>query len=591
MNARLTTLERGVIRSGTAVVTLVLLAFAAALAVVFLRVPWDRPPRGESETASAGRGGTLVASLRSEPRTFNSYIGRDFATEVITHLTQATLVRVNRVTQELEPRLAERWDEESTDKGVRYVLRLRQDVRFSDGAPFSADDLLFAFRAAYDQKTGSPLADSLLVQGKPLTVEAVDPHTVRLTFPSRFGPGLRMLDRFPILPRHRLEKALNEGTLRSAWSVGTPPSEITGLGPFRLTEYQPGQRLVFARNPHYWRRDSSGAPLPYLDAVRIEIVPDQNAELLRLQAGEIDFTQSEARAEDISTLKRAADQGRIRLVDLGVGLDADALWFNLRGGERPASDRAWWIRAEFRRAVSHAVNRGAFADTVFLGAAVPIFGVITPANREWYNPDLPRYDYDPEQAKRLLAGLGLTDRNGDGRIDDPSGRQAGFVVLTQRGNTALERGATFVRDELARVGLVVEIVPLEVGALVERLMTGKYDAIFFRFLMQATDPGLNLDFWMSKGGAHVWHPEQTRPVTEWERRIDELMLAQASTLDQAERKRLFDEAQRVLAEEQPILYFAAPRVFVAMNRRVVNAQPSVMRPNLLWNADSLAVQD
>ena len=126
-------------------------------------------------------------------------------------------------------------------------------------------------------------------------------------FPSPFGPGIRLLDNLAILPRHKLEAALNAGTLAKAWDLSTPPAEIVGLGPFVLKTYQPGQRLVFERNPRYWRTDERGQRLPVLDRLTLEIVPDQNAELLALQTGQIDFTQTEVRPEDYATLKRAAD--------------------------------------------------------------------------------------------------------------------------------------------------------------------------------------------------------------------------------------------------------------------------------------------
>lgn len=538
------------------------------------------------------RGGALVSSIRREPPTFNRYShngGRDSITDTITFLTQAKLVRVNRLTQEVEPWLAESWT--TSADGLVTTLRLRRGVTFSDGVPFTSADVLFAFRAVYDKKTASPLGESLLVNGQPLKVAALDDATVTVTFPSRFGPGVRLLDNLPVLPRHRLERALDEGTLSDAWGVTTPPSEIVGLGPFVLSEYVPGQRLVFLRNPRYWRSDASGIQYPYLERLTLEIVPDQNAELLRLQTGQTDFGQSEVRAEDYAALKRLADTGRMQLLDLGVGLDPDSFWFNLNP-RSPAADpaRPWLQRVELRRAISLAVDRQAYADTVFLGAGVPVYGPITPGNTRWYDPDLPRPPADPARAAQLLADIGLADRDGDGMLEDQQGTPARFTLLTQKGNTALERGAAVIRDDLARIGLGVDVVPLEVGALVDRLQRGDYEAIFFRFLTTDFDPALNLDFWLSSGGAHVWNPLQPKAATEWERQIDELMHQQTATLDEAERKALFNRVQRIFADELPIIHFAAPRVYMAVSARVVNATPALLRPMVLWNPDALAVR-
>src|SRR5262249_9160635 len=159
--------------------------------------------------------------------------------------------------------LAEAW---TTDQaGRKYTLTLRDGVRFSDGHPFTADDVLFTFQAVYDAVTHSVLADPLMVGGKPLQAAAIDARTGTVTFPSAFAPGLRVLSELPILPKHKLEGALKAGTFAGTWSLSAAPSDIVGLGPFVLQEYQPGQRIVLARNPNYWRKDASGTALPYLD--------------------------------------------------------------------------------------------------------------------------------------------------------------------------------------------------------------------------------------------------------------------------------------------------------------------------------------
>ncbi len=545
---------------------------------------------GSGEQRAAGKPPlkALVSSIRAEPRTFNRYAGRDSILEIVASLTQARLVRIDRNTQELEPWLAESWT--TSADGLVYTIKLRQGITFSDGVPFTSADVVFAFQAIYDEKTGSALGESVRVGGQPLVVTAPDPATVVVRFPSPFGPGIRLLDNLAILPRHKLEAALKAGTLAKAWDVSTPPSEIVGLGPFVLASYQPGQRLVFDRNPRYWRKDARGGRLPVLDRLTLEIVPDQNAELLALEGGQVDFTQSEMRPEDYATLKRAAGQKKVSLVDLGVGLDADTFWLNLHPNRPPVVQHPWLLRPELRRAISHAVDRRAFAETVFLGEAVPVYGPITPGNPRWYSPDLPRFDYDPAAARRLLAAIGLDDRDGDGMFRDRTGAKAGFTILTQRGNTALERGAGFIAQELKKVGLSAEVAPLEVGALIDRIVRGDYDAVYYRFLTTDLDPALNIDLWVSSGSAHVWNPSQAKPATDWERQIDELMKRQVASLDLAQRKALFDQVQRIVAEQLPMIQFAAPKITLATSARVTGATPALLRPSILWNPDGLGVK-
>jgi peptide/nickel transport system substrate-binding protein len=550
----------------------------------------DRATPSPVGHSTATRGGDLVVSLRSDPQSFNWYTRHDSSTYLVTLLTQAWLVRVNRITDAVEPWLAEGWS--SSPDGLRYTIKLRPGITFADGAPFTADDVVFSLAAAYDEKGGSILADSMRVGGKNLTAEAVDPTTVVVTFPGPFGPGLRLFDNLPILPKHKVQALAAASGLGATWRSSSNPADITGLGPFMISDYAAGQRLVFTRNPRYFRKDDSGNQLPFLDRVVIEIVPDQNAELLRLESGQTDLSATEIRLEDYAPVKRAADAGRLKLFDVGIAVSADSLWFNLKPGAFAGDPRASWIqRDELRKAISLAVDRKVFVDTVYLGAAVPVFGPVTPGNKVWYAADLPHPGHDPAKAKALLASIGLTDRNGDGMLEDAGNRPARFTLLTAKGQTALERGVSVIRDELAKVGLTVDTVLMDSNALVGQFVGGKpYDAVYFALIPSDTDPALTLDLWLSSGGSHFWNAGQPAPATPWERQIDQLMTRQAAALEQAERRALFTQVQQIFAEHEPMLYFAAPRIYVATSARVMNVEPMLRRPQALWSPDTLAVR-
>ena len=258
------------------------------------------------------RGGTLVASLRSEPTTYNRYVDQSAAGELISLLTQAPLVRVNRTTDTLEPWLAESWSE--SDDGRAYTLKLRDGVTFSDGSPFSSADVLFSFAALYDPKVNSVLASDTYVAGKPLSVEAPGPAHGR--DPAGIAVGRRLTPdrRRPDPAEDRLQAALDRGAFRDAWGANSPLSDIAGLGPFVLSAHVSGQRLTFSRNPRYWRKDPTGAPLPYLDTLTVLLVGDQNTEAVRMQSGDLDLmANGEIRPEDYVGFKRLADRVSLRL--------------------------------------------------------------------------------------------------------------------------------------------------------------------------------------------------------------------------------------------------------------------------------------
>lgn len=574
---------------------LIVLAAVVAIAVVAGGFFLTKRSAGDAAPTEAitgpqvqpARGGALTASFRSEPATYNRYVDQAAAGELLALLTQAPLVRVNRTTDVVEPWLAESWTQ--SPDGQTFTVKLRQGITFSDGSPFSSADVLFSFAALYDPRVNAVLASETRVAGKPLAVEAPDAATVILRMPAPSALGLRLIESLPILPKHKLQAALDGGRFRDAWPVGAPLADLAGMGPFVLTEHVSGQRLVFARNPHYWRGDPEGVKLPYLDALNVVILADQNSEALRLQRGEIDLmANGEIRAEDYSTFSRIAEQGALRLIDAGVGVDPNLLWFNL--GEASAADpRSPWLRNKaFRQGVSCAVDRQAIVNTVHFGAAVPIYTPITPGNRTWYSPVRPACEHDSNRARELFAVAGLSDRNGDGMLEDARGIPARFSILTQQGHTVRQRTAAVLQEQLRLAGITVDVAGLDPQALAQRWSRADYDAIYFGVQASGTDPVLNSQFWLSSGNFHFWNPRQPSPSTDWERRIDELFVAQSVATRLSDRQRLMADAQRVLAEELPAIYFVAPKVTLAVSRRVLNPRPAPLIPQLLWSADNLA---
>ena len=243
-------------------------------------------------------GGAIVATNRTDPPSFNRIAHQAIATEIFALATQGRLIRINRETQELEPWLAEKW--QASPDGKTFTLTLRDGVQWSDGTPFTSADVAFTFAALYDSRTESPVTSALLVNGKPLAVATPDARTVVVTYPEVFGPGIRLLDLLPIMPKHKLAAALAAGKFTTAWAADTPPS---GPRVARTVHASPNTNPVsasiFERNPRYWRRDAQGVQLPYVDRLTIELVPAQDAELVRLQSGQSDFTQQPLRATDI----------------------------------------------------------------------------------------------------------------------------------------------------------------------------------------------------------------------------------------------------------------------------------------------------
>ena len=310
-------------------------------------------------------------------------------------------------------------------------------------------------------KVDSVLSPDARVAGKPLAIEAPDPSTVVIRFPAPFAPGLRLIDSLPILPRHKLEAALGGGRFNDAWNVKTPPSDLAGLGPFVLREHVPGERLVFDRNPRYWRKDAAGVALPYLDSLTLLVIPDQNTEALRMQAGETDLmSNGDIRPDDYVTFKRVGEQGRLRLIDVGVGLDPNLLWFNLTAKHASDPRNAWLRQKAFRQAISCAGDRQAIANAVYLGAAVPIQGPVTPGTGPG-SRNCPGATATSQGAHAPgLSGADRQERRRNARGPD---WRAGAILDPHAKGTIRERSVAVLRRTARRVGLTVDVVALDRG--------------------------------------------------------------------------------------------------------------------------------
>lgn len=553
----------------------------------------DRVPEGLAladawvSSADVGRyGGHLIVSQNGEPRSYNYLtVYEEFSTNVI-QLTSADLVHVNRLTQEPEPALARSWA--FSKEGKVCTLQLRKGVVFSDGHPFTAADVLFTFEVIYDSRYPNSRKDELILQGRPLVLRKKDDLTVEVEFPAPHGPGVRIFNNIFILPKHKLEASYREGTLASAWGLDTPPGQLVSLGPFILKEYVPAQRIVLQRNPRYWKVDRNKRPLPYLDQVTLLVIPDVNAEFLKFRSGETDLLDK-IRPEDYLELMDRARRGAIQLVRVGPTLFTDFLWFNLTPGKSPRdSDKLHWFgNRDFRRAVSHAMDRDSMARNVFLGMAVPQWGPVSPGNRLWYFAGTEKYPYDLDRAGAILEEAGFRDRDGDGWREDAHGHTLDFTILSDKSPRREKIGAILVED-LTKLGVKVRFVPVDFRTMISKIMnTRDYDAGYFGFYPSDVDPAAIMDFWSSGGQTHVWNPGQAIPQTEWEAKVDRWMAEQISTLEYSRRKAIFEEVQKLFSYQLPVIYTVTPELIVASKRNVGNFKPALMSPHLLWNVEEL----
>jgi peptide/nickel transport system substrate-binding protein len=540
-------------------------------------------------------GGRLVFALRGEPKTLNPLIAADTRSREVIGVMQADLVHINRATQLTESALAKSW--KISPDGLQYTVVLRHGLKFSDGQPLDADDVLFTFRVYLDESVHAPQRDLLLINGRPIAVRKLDALRVVFQLPQPYGVGERLFDGLAILPRHLLEKPYQEGKLSQIGTLATTANQWTGLGPFRLKEYIAGQRLVLERNPYYWKTDVKGNRLPYADELVFLFVPNADAQVLKFQSGETDAI-AQLSAENFSVLSR--QQRGYTMKDAGPGLEYNFLFFNLNDlGEKASPELArkqkWFREVKFRKAVSAAVDREAIVRLVYQGRGTPLWGLVAPGNRRWGNERLAHPSRSLDLARALLKEAGFSwnnGANGESTLLDSEGKPVEFSILTSSSNADRSKMATLIQDDLKQLGMRVQVVPLEFRSLLDRVtQTKEYDACVMGIASFDADPNSDINVWLSSGGTHLWNPSQAHPATTWEAEIDRLFGEQMTARTFAQRKKLYDRVQEIFVENQPMIFLASPDILAGAKTSLGNFQPAVLEPYVLWNVEQLYLRN
>lgn len=536
---------------------------------------------GSNVYAASGRyGGSLVLAASSDPKTFNDIVSTDANSAAVTSLLFEGLTTADPFTLKVIPDLAKSWD--LSPDGLQWTFHLREDVRWSDGTAFSADDVVFTFNdLIYNPDIPSSSKDVLTIEGKPLKVEKINEYTVRFSLPVKFAPFLRAMGQ-SIMPRHCLMDAVRKKKFSFTWGIDSPPGKIIGTGPFMLSEYHPGERLVFKRNPYYWKRSLQGEPLPYLDKVIYLIIPDPQSQLLKFIDGELDAAT--VSGSDYPLLKPMEAQKNFHIYEAGADYASNFVALNQNPGINPQTRRpfidpvklSWFTNLEFRRAIAHAIDKKKILEILNNGFGQPQNGPMSPSSGFFYDPDVTVYDYNINKARMILKQAGFKYSHGQEMLEDPQGNPVEFNLYTSDGGAAGRvQMAAIIRSDLESLGMKVNLVPVEFNTLVNKLTsTFDWDMVMIG-LTGGVEPHFGQNVWRSSGGLHLWDPHQLKPATAWEKRINDIYDQGAQELDENKRKVLYDEFQRIVADELPVVYTVLNTDMYAVRNKFGNLKPTV----------------
>ena len=536
----------------------------------------------QSQAPVGNYGGELVSSTIGEgPKTFNPFNSKDNISSQMAGVMYDGLISTNPINGKPMPKLAKSFKISPDEK--TYTVELRHGIKWSDGKPITADDVVFTWKnIIFDGMGDTSTRDSLVINGELPTVKKFDNHTVEFKTPQPYAPFLMMLST-PIAPKHIFEPAVKKGQayFDTFLSTNTSPKDFVTSGAFKLKEYIPAQRVVFERNPNYYEVNKNGQKLPYLDKLIYLIVADLNNEVLKFEAKEIDVISLQG--SKVARYKTLEPHSDFKLYNLGPTTGTMYLSMNLN--DRKDSNgkyyvdpikQKWFQDVNFRRAVDYATDRKNMVLNIANGIGEPLF---TPEslNSIYLNKNLKPYDKDIQKSRELLEKSGFyLDR---GKLFDKNGNRVEFNLYTNAGNTEREAIGVMVKQDLEDLGMKVNFKPIEFNTLVNKLVsTYDWDMVIMGLTGSPLEPNGGKNVWLSDGRLHMFNmrsaQEGKKNILSWEKELDEMFTKGALATKFEERKKYYDRYQEIVYEQKPFVYIYSPTIIVAIRDKFKNIYPS-----------------
>lgn len=544
----------------------------------------------------------IVNAILSDPKTFNAVLSQESPN--VFGLIYEGLIRENPLTGKNEPALAESW-QISEDK-LKIIFTLRKNLKWSDGQPLTADDVVFTYNQLYLNPDIPTSARDILKVGKSQAlpvVKKVNNLQVEFSILEPFAPFLGNTG-LSILPAHilreKVEKKDQDGNLLflSTWNIGTPPAKIICNGPYKLESYATSQRVIFTKNPYYWQKDSQGNQLPYIDKIVWEIVESTDTSLLQFRSGSLDSIG--VSPEYFSLLKKEEKRGNFKIYNGGPAYGITFISFNLNQGKRkgkPLVDpikSQWFNNVKFRQAIAYGINRQRMVNNIYRGLGEVQNSPIS-VQSPFYKDKLKQYDYDPELAKELLKKEGFK-YDAEGKLFDAKNNQVRFTLLTNAGNKIRESLGTQIKQDLSLIGITVDFTPVAFNVLVNKLSNDlDWEAHIIGFT-GGNEPHGGATLWSIDGNLHLFNKKpqagsdsiEGQKFADWEQKISDLYIEGARELDEEKRKKIYGETQEIAVEYLPLIYLVNPYSLEAVRNRIQGIEYSALG-GAFWNIEKLKI--
>ena len=526
-------------------------------------------------------GGSLVAStIGGGPKTFNPFNTKDNISAMMSEVMYDGLLTTHPVTGQPIPKLAKSFSVNGND----YIIHLRHGIKWSDGKPITADDVVFTWQnIIFDGFGNTSTRDSIIIDGKLPTVKKIDDYTVEFKTPQPFAPFIRMLST-SIAPKHIFEPAVKKGKeyFETFLSTNIDPKILVTSGAFKLKEYVPAQRVVFERNPNYYMINKNNQKLPYLDKLVYLIVGDINNEVLKFEGGELDTIGLQG--ANVARFKELEKHSNFKVYNLGPDTGTMFVSFNLNNRKDKngkyfvdLKKQRWFQDKNFRQSVDYAIDRKNMVLNIANGLAAPLYTAES-LNSIYLNKNLKPYDRNIEKSKDLLKKSGYWwDKKG--HLMDKFGNHVEFNLFTNAGNTEREAIGVMVKQDLEDLGMKINFKPIEFNSLVNKLVnTSDWDIVIMGLTGSPLEPNGGKNVWMSNGTLHMFNQRPAGYTKDdrypWEKELDYLYTQGALATTFEARKKFYDEYQKIVYEEKPFVYIYSPLRITAIRTKFKNVFPT-----------------
>jgi peptide/nickel transport system substrate-binding protein len=496
----------------------------------------EAPAKAASTGGPPAYGDAIVEGSIGDVSGFLSAVTTDASSHAAANYVFNGLVRYDKEFR-IEGELAESW--EISPDGKKITFRLRKGVKWHDGAPFTSDDVMFTYRRMIDPRTPTAYAEDFRQVKR---ASAPDPHTFVVEYARPFAPALASWG-MHVLPKHLLAE-------HPDISKSPLNKRPLGTGPYRFVEWKTGEKVVFDASPDYFEGK------PYIARVVTRVIPDQATMFLELKAGGVDIMNLTP-----PQYVRQTEAAEFRKSFNKYKYTASAYtYLGFRLSHPFFRDRT------VRQAIAHAVDKKALIDGVLLGLGQEATGPYKPGT--WaHNPNVRRYPHDPGKAKALLAEAGWKPGKDGTLVKD--GQRFAFTVMTNAGNEARAKTAAILQQNLAEVGIRMEIRTVEWAAFINEFIDKrKFDAVILGW-NTTPDPD-QFDIWHSgKTG-----PKELNHVGYANAEVDRLLDEGRSTFDTEKRRKAYFRIQEVLAEDQPYVFLYVPDALPVVHNRFRGIEPA-----------------